>query len=76
MSKKTDSAETAKEPQFNILPVPDKPSESSQPGTALDSKLQPFNTPGPVIPNKEALEKAGPPASSEELAIRTAELNQ
>lgn len=40
--------------------------EGPQPGAGLSSKpeFEAFKTPGPAIPNREALAKAGPPAVS------------
>ncbi|KAF9789812.1 hypothetical protein BJ322DRAFT_558528 [Thelephora terrestris] len=78
MSDKTDSKSSGQESQFHILPAPDKPKEPAQTGAGLNFKpeLAALNTPGPVIPDRQALINAGPPASNEELAVRTQELNQ
>ncbi|KAF9645655.1 hypothetical protein BDM02DRAFT_3189550 [Thelephora ganbajun] len=82
MSDKTDSKTSSQEQQFSILPHPAKSNdprdpEPTKPGAGLNKPgFEAFKTPGPVIPNREALVNAGPPATSEELAARTAELNK
>jgi len=83
MSNKTDSKTTGQEQRFGILPHPaqsndPKDLEPPQPGAGLASKpeFEAFKARGPLVPNREALINAGPPATSEELAARTAELNK